>query len=195
MILTGIGANLPHPALGEPRRTCGAALTLLQDAGLRIARRSRWYRTAPVIAAESPACGSQPWYVNAVVAVETDRSPSDVLEVLLATERRLGRERSVRDAARTIDLDLIAYDDVVMDEPGRDGRPDLVLPHPRLHERLFVLRPIADIDPAWRHPVTGRTTAEMIAALGGGDQGLEPVPDAEGAFGTEWPPGAPLPGG
>ena len=154
MILVALGANLPSPEHGSPRQTLSAALDALAAEGVTIVRRSRWYETAPVPVSD------QPWYVNAVAAVETSVAPAELLALLHGVEERFGRVRGERNAPRIVDLDLLAYDDIVGD--GTDG---LVLPHPRLHERAFVLLPLRDVAPHWRHPRLGRTVDEMIAAL------------------------------
>lgn len=154
MILIAIGANLPGPA-GTPRDNCEAALVALGAAGIRVTKRSRWYRTPPWPPSE------QPWYVNGVVAVETTLDPRALLAVMHRVERDFGRvhEPGAVNAARPLDLDLIDYDGRARSEPPP------VLPHPRLEGRAFVLRPLADVAPQWRHPVTGRSVTELLAAL------------------------------
>jgi len=154
MILIGLGSNLPSEA-GGPRETIEAALHALGDAGIAVERRSRFYRTAPVPVSD------QPWYVNAVAAVTTKLPPRDLLAALHRIEAQFGRVRRERNEARPLDLDLLAYDGRI--ESGENGGP--ILPHPRLHERAFVLLPLADIAPDWRHPISGKSVAELIAAL------------------------------
>jgi 2-amino-4-hydroxy-6-hydroxymethyldihydropteridine diphosphokinase len=112
--------------------------------------------------------GDQPWYVNAVVAVETPLDPAALLGVLHAIEADLGRVRGVPNAARSCDLDLLDYDSRISAGGGAESGP--VLPHPRLSERLFVLRPLAEVAPGWVHPVSGRTVEALIAAAPGGQQ-------------------------
>ena len=121
----------------------------LAGAGLRPVRRSGWWRSA---AWPDPA---EPPYLNAVAWVETDLEPQAVLNALLEIETAFGRRRSVPNAPRTLDLDLIAHGRRTIDEPS------LVLPHPRAAERLFVMGPLAEIAPGWRHPVTGETAVDL----------------------------------
>jgi 2-amino-4-hydroxy-6-hydroxymethyldihydropteridine diphosphokinase len=102
----------------------------------------------------------QPWYVNGVAELRTDLGPQQLLSELHAVERLFGRERRERNEARVLDLDLLAYGNLV-----RPGPEPPILPHPRLAERAFVLLPLCDLMPQWRHPVDGRSLNEMIAAL------------------------------
>ena len=123
----------------------------LAGAGLKPVRRSGWWRSA---AWPDPA---QPAYLNAVAWVETSLEPRAVLAALLDIETAFGRRRSVPNAPRTLDLDLIAYGRRIVEEPG------LILPHPRAADRLFVMGPLAEIAPDWRHPVSGETAAALAA--------------------------------
>jgi len=165
MILIGVGANLPSE-VGAPRETCAAALEMLAAEGVEITAVSPWYETAPVPVSD------QPNYVNGVACLETGLAPRQLLALLLSVEMRFGRTRSVANAARTIDLDLLAYNDRIIQEPG------LAVPHPRLAERAFVLLPLRDLlqvlrdrglpggADAWCHPVSKATVEEMIGRLG-----------------------------
>ncbi|HEX2150530.1 MAG TPA: 2-amino-4-hydroxy-6-hydroxymethyldihydropteridine diphosphokinase [Stellaceae bacterium] len=153
MILIGIGSNLAAAGFASPLDTASASVARLSSVGIAVVRRSRWYASQPVPTSD------QPWYVNGVVAVETMLAPMALLEALLAVEGGFGRHRSVPNAARTLDLDLLDYDGT------QCAGERLVLPHPRLHERRFVLAPLAEIAPQWRHPRSGKTAAELLAAL------------------------------
>lgn len=153
-ILVGIGANLASARCGAPRDTVEAALAALPRAGIAITARSRWFESAPV------PLSDQPWYVNGVAAVASRLSPRALLDRLHAIEAEFGRVRVERNEARVLDLDLLAYGALVEAEEG-----GLVLPHPRLAERAFVLLPLADVAPDWRHPVTGLAIPDMLANL------------------------------
>ena len=155
VILVGIGANLAGPS-GGPAAMVEAGLAALDGGGVRVVRRSRLW--------SSPAWppSDQPPYVNAVALVETALSPADLLARLHAIEAELGRVRGERWAARTLDLDLLAYRDRIL-RPAAEG--GLAIPHPRMADRAFVLLPLADIAPDWRHPETGRSLSDLVAAL------------------------------
>ena len=154
MILVGLGSNLTIGQFTSSEQVLEAAIKSLEKIGVRVISRSAWYRSAPVPVSD------QPWFVNGVIAVDTDRAPDDLLDALHTVEHEFGRIRSRRNASRTLDLDLLAYDDRVCRQPG-----GLILPHPRIAERAFVLAPLAELAPEWRHPLTGRTAAEMLADL------------------------------
>ncbi len=156
MILIGIGANLPSEH-GTPLQTCEVALRALSEAGVPIARRSRWYESAP------EPVSTQPWYVNGVAELDTDIEPPALLAALHDIEARFGRGRADRrqkNAARSLDLDLLCYHDRLAAAPSRP-----LLPHPRMHRRAFVLLPLREVAPAWRHPGSGASIAELIADL------------------------------
>lgn len=165
MVLIGLGGNLPSE-VGDPRRTLVAALAELETQGYATLARSPLYRTAPVPVSD------QPWFVNAVARLAPIGAPEDLLDVLLAVERRFGRRRGAPNAARTLDLDLLAFEEICHESPR------LVLPHPRLHQRAFVLQPLMDIAPDWRHPRSGLSTRQLLAALPPG-QAAERLPPEE----------------
>lgn len=145
----GLGTNL-----GDREANLERARELLADERLRVARVSSIYETEPRDLAD------QPWFLNQVIEVETSLLPMQLLERGLAVERKIGRVRRVAKGPRLIDIDLLLYDRAVVGAP-----PKLELPHPRMTERRFVLEPLAELAPDLRHPVTGRTAREMLAAV------------------------------
>jgi len=158
VIVIAIGANLPDPNGRHPRATCQSAVEALRSLpGLHIAAVSRWHTTAPVPPSD------QPDYCNGIVLLHAPLGrapdPAALLARLQAIESAAGRRRSVPNAARPLDLDIIAIDDLVRDAP------DPILPHPRAHLRRFVLAPLAELAPLWRHPRLHRTAADLLAAL------------------------------
>lgn len=165
MILVALGANLASPVHGPPEATLEAALAALDAAGITILKRSPWYRSAPV------PRGDQPWYINGVASVRTALGPDALLAQLHRIEQAFGRTRRERNEPRVLDLDLLDYDGMVR----QGGGAGPALPHPRMHERAFVLLPLRDVAPDWRHPVTGTGLAALIAALPEGQQ-IERIP-------------------
>ncbi len=154
MILVAIGANLPDRNGRTPLATCqNAARALGSIPGLAVGAVSGWFLTAP----QPPA--AQPDYVNGVVRLSGTIAPEALLASLQAFEARSGRSRAAPNAARPLDLDIIAMGNLVRE------RPDPVLPHPRAHLRRFVLVPLAEVAPGWVHPVLRRSVEELIAAL------------------------------
>ena len=155
--VVALGSNLPGP-FGSGEALLEAACSALDQAGVNVLRRSGWWRSQ---AWPDP---TDPPFLNGVVLAATSLEPRACLGALLAIERAFGRARAERNAPRTLDLDLIALGRRVMDEA------ELVLPHPRAHRRRFVMGPLAEIAPAWRHPTLGRTAAELAAsAVDGAD--------------------------
>jgi 2-amino-4-hydroxy-6-hydroxymethyldihydropteridine diphosphokinase len=142
-----LGANL-----GDRDAALRAAIARLGALGV-VEAVSPFFDTAPVGYTE------QPRFLNAVARLRTDLPPRDLLRGLLAIEASLGRVRTIRWGPRAIDLDLLLYDDVIIDAP------ELVVPHPRLHERRFVLEPLATLAPDLTHPLLKRTVSALLASV------------------------------
>jgi 2-amino-4-hydroxy-6-hydroxymethyldihydropteridine diphosphokinase len=158
-VLIALGANLPGADGAPPRLTLERALTALASLpGLRLVAAARWVRTP----ADPPLPGA-PDFLNGVARLRgAAGDPERLLERLHAIEAAAGRVRSVPNAPRTLDLDIIAIDDWVIDPPARP-----VLPHPRADRRRFVLQPLAEVAPGWRHPRLGRSVETLLAQLPG----------------------------
>lgn len=143
----GIGSNV-----GDKKTNCLKGIGLLSEGG-RVVSVSSLYYTEPVGFKE------QEDFINAVAAVDTDLPPMDLLSICLSIEDRLGRVRSLRWGPRTLDLDILLYGDLVMDQP------DLVIPHPMLAARKFVLMPLAEIAPQATHPVLNKSASQLLQEL------------------------------
>jgi len=151
MIYIALGANLPSH-VGTPLVTLKTALERFPIHGLKVEAVSHWYETAPVPVSD------QPLYVNAVAVISTQQDSVNLLNTLLSIEDKFGRERLERNAARTLDLDILDFD-------GEVSKNNPILPHPRLQDRGFVLLPLRDVAPKWRHPVTGQGVDDLISAV------------------------------
>jgi 2-amino-4-hydroxy-6-hydroxymethyldihydropteridine diphosphokinase len=171
-MIVALGGN-QQSQVGDPDITLRKAIESVSDKGAVIRAVSPFYNT-PCFPA-----GAGPDYVNAVMCLEADWSPEQTLAHLHAVEQTFGRQRDTRWGQRTLDLDLLAIDAKVAPdlttfdawysldvEVQKIKAPDtLILPHPRMQDRAFVLVPMADVAPEWRHPVLGKTVLEMLAAL------------------------------
>lgn len=148
----GFGSNL-----GNRIDFCDRAVTLL---GLlphsRLDAVSSLYETEPI---EDGAAPGPAWFLNGAVQIETNITPKSLLEICREIERALGRDQDNRKGPRTLDLDLLLYDECVLNEPG------LIIPHPRLHQRRFVLAPLVELDPDRRHPVIGQRLRELLETV------------------------------
>jgi 2-amino-4-hydroxy-6-hydroxymethyldihydropteridine diphosphokinase len=149
LIYLSLGSNL-----GDRAANLDRAIEALPGIGVRTLRRSSIYETEPVDFLE------QPWFLNCVLEGETLLAPRQLLERLQRIERDLGSRKPFPRGPRIIDLDILFYDDAIIREPGME------IPHPRLAERRFVLVPLAELAPEFRHPVSGATALEMLAATG-----------------------------
>lgn len=164
MILLALGSNL-RSAAGPPAGTLSAALATLKPNGIRPLKVSRFYET---LAWPDPR---QPSFVNAAAQVETALEPRALLARLHEIESLFGRTREQRNAPRTLDLDILDYRGMVAEGPP-------ALPHPRMQSRGFVLVPLAEIAPEWRHPASGLSITQLIAALPGKGRDARPLSSA-----------------
>lgn len=143
-----IGSNL-----GDREENCRQAIKLIEKNGIVVRKQSRMYETEPW------GVKDQPKFINMAIEAETDKKPEELLRVLEEIEKEIGRTETVKWGPRVIDLDILFYDDLILKIPG------LEIPHPLLHKREFVLKPLCEIAPDKKHPVTGKTVKEMAAIL------------------------------
>ncbi len=153
-----LGSNL-----GDRAANLCAALAQLDVAG-RVLAVSAMYETQPVDVPDNAPddAPNQPWFLNCVAAIETEKTPRELLQLALQIEAAMGRLRMRKKGPRNIDIDIVLFGDRVVDEPG------LRIPHPALEQRRFVLEPLVEIAPEARHPELGKTARELLAALGSG---------------------------
>lgn len=159
-VFLGLGSNL-----ADRESNIREAIALLSPA-VTLEAVSSFYETDPVGYLDQPA------FINAVCSATTDLSPMEILALAKSIEAELGRKPTFRNGPRLIDIDILSYGDVVLDTT------DLTIPHPRMAERSFVLVPLAEIAPDWRHPVLGKTASELEAAAGSG--GVRHLAKADG---------------
>jgi 2-amino-4-hydroxy-6-hydroxymethyldihydropteridine diphosphokinase len=148
IVYIGIGSNL-----GDREKNCSRSVDLLEKNGIVIRQESSLYETIPW------GLRDQPLFLNMVIKVETELKPQELLELLKNVEIEVGREKSSRWGPRIIDLDILLYDDIALNEET------LTVPHPYLHKRDFVLIPLCEIAPDVRHPVLQLTMRELLQML------------------------------
>ena len=158
MIFIGIGSNIAATGFISPEATIRAAINLFDDFGITLVGLSKFYLTSPVPAS------NQPWFVNCVAQIETLLSASECMANLHRLECAFQRVRSIPNASRTLDLDLLDYNGLVI-----RNQNTLTLPHPRINERAFVLIPLSNICPNWVSPFDGSKIEDLINKLPLGD--------------------------
>ncbi|MDP3259700.1 MAG: 2-amino-4-hydroxy-6-hydroxymethyldihydropteridine diphosphokinase [Thermodesulfovibrionales bacterium] len=148
IVYISIGSNL-----GSREENCRQAIKLLKENGIAVKKQSRMYETEPW------GIKDQPKFINMAIEVETDKKPEELVAVLKNIENEIGRTETTKWGPRVIDLDILFYDDLIL------KTPDLEIPHPLIQERKFVLKPLCEIAPDKKHPITGKTVKEMAAIL------------------------------
>ncbi|MBS91619.1 MAG: 2-amino-4-hydroxy-6-hydroxymethyldihydropteridine diphosphokinase [Rickettsiales bacterium] len=152
MILVAIGSNLQSKEYGSPYDNCLEVIKLIKKK-FYVKQVSRFYKTEPI------PKSTQPWFVNAVIEIITKNEPFVILEELLKLEKYFKRQRKKKNEPRIIDLDLLTYNDLILNTDS------LVLPHPRMHLRKFVIKPICDLDPFWKHPLLEKSAKDILKKL------------------------------
>lgn len=152
MILVAIGSNLDSKMYGSPYENCQQALKFLEES-FSIKKISEFYKTEPIPKSKHP------WFVNGVINISTRSSPLETLNILMNIEKKFLRIRNLKNAPRVIDLDLLEYDGKILNDPK------LILPHPRMHLRKFVIKPICDIDKNWIHPILNLSAHKILKSL------------------------------
>ncbi len=167
--LLGLGANLPFDGIA-PEETVRSAIEEISTDALTEVMVSKFYRSTPVPYTD------QPDFVNCVIGGKSILTPVELMSLCQSIEKQFGRQRDGRWQARTLDIDVLTFGEVILPkasrwhqlmEEGRGGKvvADLIIPHPRLHERAFVLKPLTDILPEWVHPVFKKTGLELLHSL------------------------------
>ncbi|MDC0073827.1 2-amino-4-hydroxy-6-hydroxymethyldihydropteridine diphosphokinase [Alphaproteobacteria bacterium] len=163
MILVGLGANLIYKNFQSPSENLILAIDELYHKGISVCKRSKIYKSSPV------PLSHQPLYYNAVIEVKCNLDPRELLNILHEVELSLGRIRKEKWSERVIDLDLLSYNDFIISN-------SIKIPHPRMHERSFVLRPMSDIAPFWTHPIIKKSISDLNMCLNDG-QIIAPLSD------------------
>ena len=153
MIYIGIGSNLNGKNNETPLQNCKKALVELKKE-VNICKISSWYKSEPI------PVSNQPWFINGVIEISTDKSSLDLLEFILSIEKVFGRVREKKNEARILDLDIIDYKKKILYIKNK-----LIIPHPRMHERSFVLQPLNELNPKWIHPIKKKGIKELIRNL------------------------------
>ena len=153
MIYIGIGSNLNGKNNETPLQNCKKALVELKKE-VNICKISSWYKSEPI------PVSNQPWFINGVIEISTNKSSLDLLEFILNIEEFFGRLREKKNEARILDLDIIDYKKKILYIKNK-----LIIPHPRMHERSFVLQPLRELNPKWMHPIKKKGIKELIRNL------------------------------
>ena len=153
MIYIGIGSNLNGKNNETPLQNCKKALEELKKE-VNICKISSWYKSEPIPVSD------QSWYINGVVEISTNKSSIDLLEFILNIEEFFGRVREKKNEARILDLDIIDYKKKILYKKNK-----LIIPHPRMHQRSFVLQPLQELNPKWIHPIKKKGLKELISNL------------------------------
>jgi 2-amino-4-hydroxy-6-hydroxymethyldihydropteridine diphosphokinase len=144
----------------------------LRDAQSRLSAEARVVATSSLYETEPVEFTEQPWFLNCAVALETEKDPQELMATILGIEQEMGRRRMQKKGPRSIDIDILLFGDAVIDSP------ELTLPHPAMHQRRFVLEPLAEIAPEIQHPLWRKTIRELLAALPDG-QSVRRVPRSQ----------------
>ena len=153
MIYIGIGSNLNGKNNETPLQNCKKALVELKKE-VNICKISSWYKSEPI------PVSNQPWFINGAIEISTNKSSLDLLEFILSIEEVFGRVREKKNEARILDLDIIDYKKKILYIKNK-----LIIPHPRMHERSFVLQPLSELNPKWMHPIKKKGIKELIRNL------------------------------
>ena len=148
-VFIAMGANLKSDLNLTIKENLEIVLNLFPDYDLNILKVSNWYKTQPI------PISDQPWFINSVIKISTNKSPTELLESLQIIEKLFGRKRNILNDPRTLDLDIIDYNGLI-----ENNNP--ILPHPRMHIRKFVLIPLQDIEPNWVHPIMNKKIEFLI---------------------------------